>query len=192
METLFYGFGIALILFAFAVGLLGPRMKEFPAGPLFGVVIAVFVILVACTATFAVGFSNDEQSKRDEEKNVAQAEKNAASETGQPEAPNSDSPAEVVKGPGGTVKLTASATDLAFNTTTLTSKPGKVTIDLTNPSTIPHNIAIEDGSKILDESDTVASSDTSASASLAPGTYTFLCTVPGHAEAGMQGTLTIK
>jgi len=29
-------------------------------------------------------------------------------------------------------------------------------------------------------------------ANLAPGTYTFLCTVPGHAQAGMEGTLTVK
>ncbi len=33
---------------------------------------------------------------------------------------------------------------------------------------------------------------TSASAELAPGTYTFYCTVPGHREAGMEGTLTVK
>jgi uncharacterized cupredoxin-like copper-binding protein len=30
------------------------------------------------------------------------------------------------------------------------------------------------------------------SASLKPGTYTFYCTVPGHREAGMSGTLTVK
>ena len=27
---------------------------------------------------------------------------------------------------------------------------------------------------------------------LKPGKYTFLCTVPGHAQAGMKGTLTVK
>ncbi len=192
METLFYGFGIALILFAFAVGLLGPRMKEFPAGPLFGAVIAVFVVLVAGTATFAVGFSNDEQAKRDEMRNMEQNAADAKSELNPPNAPNSDTPAEVVKGPGGTVQLAASPTELAFDKNKLTSKPGKVTIDLTNPSTIPHDIAIEKDGKILGESETVAQSKTSTSASLSPGTYTFLCTVPGHAEAGMQGTLVVK
>jgi uncharacterized cupredoxin-like copper-binding protein len=30
------------------------------------------------------------------------------------------------------------------------------------------------------------------SVSLKPGTYTFECTVPGHAAAGMKGTLTVS
>jgi uncharacterized cupredoxin-like copper-binding protein len=30
------------------------------------------------------------------------------------------------------------------------------------------------------------------SADLKPGTYTFLCTVDGHAAAGMKGTLTVQ
>jgi uncharacterized cupredoxin-like copper-binding protein len=25
-----------------------------------------------------------------------------------------------------------------------------------------------------------------------PGTYTFVCTVPGHAAAGMRGTITVR
>ena len=30
------------------------------------------------------------------------------------------------------------------------------------------------------------------SATLQPGTYEFLCTVPGHEEGGMKGELTVK
>jgi plastocyanin len=29
-------------------------------------------------------------------------------------------------------------------------------------------------------------------ATLKPGTYTYLCPVPGHAQAGMRGTLVVK
>ena len=47
-------------------------------------------------------------------------------------------------------------------------------------------MAIEQDGKEIAASETVTEGDTSVSAELAPGTYTFLCTVPGHAEAGME------
>jgi plastocyanin len=90
------------------------------------------------------------------------------------------------------VKLEANKTELAFDTTELEAEAGSVTIDFDNPSAIPHNVAIEKDGKVLAESETLAEGETSASAELEPGTYTFLCTVPGHAEAGMEGTLTVK
>jgi azurin len=83
---------------------------------------------------------------------------------------------------------------LKFNTTKLSvPKPGTVTIDMTNPSTsgIPHGIKIighgvKVTSKIAESGQTV-----SVTANLKKGTYTFLCPVPGHAMAGMKGTLTV-
>ena len=90
------------------------------------------------------------------------------------------------------MKLAADPTEIAFDTTTLNSKPGKVTIDFNNPSALEHNVAIEKDGKQFAQSETIAEGKTSVSADLAPGTYTFLCTVPGHAEAGMEGTLTVK
>lgn len=96
-------------------------------------------------------------------------------------------------GPGGTLKLAADASAIAYDTTSLSSKPGKVTIDLNNPAPLAHDVAIEDESgKELAGSELVTEAETEVSAELAPGTYTFYCTVPGHREAGMEGTLTVK
>ena len=95
-------------------------------------------------------------------------------------------------GGGETLQLTAPADgSLKFDKKTLDAKAGKVTIDLDNPSTTPHAVDIE-GNGVKEGSDTVTSSKTSVTADLKPGTYTFFCPVPGHREAGMEGTLTVK
>lgn len=194
MKTLFFSFGIILTAFAFIVSFVGLRLKRLPTGPLFAIVVLIFVVLVAGTATFAVGYSRQEQADR-KARLAAENITPALDQQGNPggdESSGSSSADEVVKGPGATVQLAASPTELAFDKPKLTSKPGKVTIELTNPSSTPHNIGIIKGQKRLGVSETVASSTTSVSASLSPGTYTFLCTVTGHAEAGMTGTLTVK
>ena len=64
--------------------------------------------------------------------------------------------------------------------------------DIDNPAALEHNVAIEKDGEEIAVSELIKESKTSVSAELAPGTYTFLCTVPGHAEAGMEGTLVVK
>jgi plastocyanin len=116
-------------------------------------------------------------------------------EAGAAETPESaeEGAEEAAAGTGETLQLEASKTELAFDTTELEAKkPGKVTIDFDNPSAIPHNVTIEKEGTVIAESETLAEGKTSATAELEPGTYTFLCSVPGHAEAGMEGTLTVK
>lgn len=207
-ETLFYICGIALAASAVVVSFLGLRERAFP-GRLMPVVGAYFVALVAATATFAVLNAHDEQDARAAEtasegnnetalSGSKPAERAAAGlggkqaptpgEGAQPSGGGGKQPA----GPGGTLQLAADPTQIAFDKTSLTSKPGKVTIDFTNPSVVQHDVAIEKGGQELAKSSLIAQSKTSVSAELAPGSYTFLCTVPGHAEAGMQGTLTVK
>jgi plastocyanin len=70
---------------------------------------------------------------------------------------------------------------------------GDVLLALRNDSTVPHNIAIEgsDGRIIVGPSTTVAEATASVTVRLAPGTYRYICTVPGHREAGMDGTLNV-
>jgi plastocyanin len=98
-------------------------------------------------------------------------------------------------GGGQTLKLSADPGGaLAYNTKSLTAKkPGNVTIDLNNPAALSHDVAVEDSSgKKLGVAPLVAQGKTSLSLNLKPGKYTFFCTVTGHRQAGMKGTLTVK
>ena len=80
---------------------------------------------------------------------------------------------------------------LAFDETSLDAPAGSITIALTNDSSVPHNGAVETGD-VDEESDTVTGEPTSLTVDLESGAYTFYCSVPGHRDAGMEGTLTVS
>ncbi|HEX3453116.1 MAG TPA: plastocyanin/azurin family copper-binding protein [Gaiellaceae bacterium] len=89
-------------------------------------------------------------------------------------------------------KISASKTSLAYNKKVLTAKTGKVTIVMTNPSFLSHDVAIK-GNGVRVKGKVVGKGGTSrVTANLKPGTYTFYCTVPGHEAAGMKGKLIVK
>ena len=95
-------------------------------------------------------------------------------------------------GGGETLKLAADKSALKFDKSSLTAKAGKVTLEMSNPSQIPHAVAIK-GNGVDVDGKTIGNGETStASADLKPGTYTFYCPVPGHEAAGMKGTLTVN
>lgn len=203
-EILFYVFGIALAVSAVLVSIAGLRMKDFP-GKVFPVIVLWFAILVGGAATFAVLHSKNEKADHEVEYIKAGEEIEKETSSGPYESSGSkESEAEggeangeegktEASGPGGTVELAASESELKFDKTELTSKPGKVTIDFDNPSSLPHNVEIEnEGGEVLGGTETIASSEESATVELEPGTYTFFCSVPGHRQAGMEGTLVVK
>lgn len=98
-------------------------------------------------------------------------------------------------GGAGALKLSADPNGkLAFVEKKLTAKAGKVTLDMTNPSSagIPHGIAVEGNGVDKDGKTAQPGSDSTVSASLKPGKYTFYCPVDGHKAAGMKGTLTVN
>ncbi len=80
---------------------------------------------------------------------------------------------------------------LKFNKKSLTAKHGKVTIKMSNPSGLPHGIAVE-GKGVDKDGKTVRKGGTSTvTVTLKKGKYEFYCPVPGHKAAGMKGTLTV-
>ena len=97
------------------------------------------------------------------------------------------------KGAGQTLRLVADPNgDLKFDKTSLSAKPGKVSIVLDNPSSVPHAIEVE-GNGVEEEGETVTDGGVSkVSADLKAGTYEYYCPVGNHEAEGMKGTLTVK
>lgn len=82
---------------------------------------------------------------------------------------------------------------LAYTTTEATSEAGKVKIEFNNPQPAGHDVAIEDSSgKEVAATEIITQASDSTTANLKPGEYTFFCSVPGHREGGMEGTLTVE
>lgn len=81
---------------------------------------------------------------------------------------------------------------LKFTPSQETAKAGTVTLKFSNPSSISHGLSIE-GTGIDKDGKVIGPGATSTlTVSLKPGKYTFYCPVPGHRQAGMQGTLTVQ
>jgi plastocyanin len=96
---------------------------------------------------------------------------------------------------GSTFKVAAVPdTGLAYTTDQATVKAGDLTIEFENPQTLTHDVAIEDSSGAeVGKTELIAESSTTANVgNVKPGDYTFYCTVPGHREGGMEGTLTVE
>jgi plastocyanin len=95
----------------------------------------------------------------------------------------------------GKLSIEASPTgQLAYVTNKASATAGPVTVEMPNTSGVSHNIAIQQGTSgpVLGASSFISKGNTSVSVTLKPGTYTFFCQVPGHRQAGMEGTLTVK
>jgi plastocyanin len=95
-------------------------------------------------------------------------------------------------GGGQTLKLAADPSALKFDKTALTAKAGKVTLSMSNPSSLPHAVSIEGKGVDVNGTTVMKGGTSTASATLKPGTYVFYCPVDGHRKAGMQGKLTVK
>jgi len=94
---------------------------------------------------------------------------------------------------GQVVEIDVASSGFAFAQSTATASAGHVTIKSMNPQGTGHDIALKGGG--VDEKGEVVQDggvSTIDIADLKPGTYTYYCSVPGHEQAGMKGTLTVS
>jgi uncharacterized cupredoxin-like copper-binding protein len=86
-------------------------------------------------------------------------------------------------------KITVSAVEFKFKLShTSISKPGVVAFDVTNNGTIAHDFKIDGKvTRLLEPGkSTTLNIDFTAA-----GSFTYMCTVPGHAGLGMMGTFKV-
>jgi len=97
-------------------------------------------------------------------------------------------------GGGSTIQIEAASSGLAFASDQITAKAGEATLEFTNPQPVGHDADIEDESgKLVAETDVITEGEDSAAIkNLKPGKYVYFCSVPGHREGGMEGTLTVE
>jgi nitrite reductase (NO-forming) len=87
----------------------------------------------------------------------------------------------------GTLEVVA--VDLGFQPNAFTvDAPGTYEVALKNTGTIAHDVTFPDGTKI-----TAASGETATGTIVVPDNGTsFICSIPGHADAGMKATVSVK
>lgn len=109
---------------------------------------------------------------------------------------SSSAGAETETKPAGhpsTLDIAAASSGLDYSNNTATASAGEVTVRFDNPQPLEHDVAIENASgKVVGQTEVITEGEDATVVNLKPGIYTFFCTVPGHREAGMEGTLTVK
>jgi plastocyanin len=105
---------------------------------------------------------------------------------------DTSTPAGTGGGGGQTVEIPIADSGFAFTITTATATAGTVTLSSVNPQSTTHDISIK-GNGVDEHGNQVSDGGTSTvTATLEPGTYEYYCSVPGHEDAGMKGTLTVS
>ena len=83
--------------------------------------------------------------------------------------------------------------EFKYDKTTLTATAGVASLTLANSSPVEHNVTIENSAgTIVGGTTTFAGGSHTIQISLKAGKYKFFCSVPGHRQAGMEGTLTVQ
>jgi uncharacterized cupredoxin-like copper-binding protein len=186
----FYIAGVLLAVWAVVLAFLGLSRASFPGGRTGErAVIGISVALAAAAVATAVITASTEkpENKRVVEagavKPSAAAPKVAAAGgTAAPPAASAGTPLALAADPTG---------NLRFDKKTLSAKAGKVTIDFTNKSQLGHDVVVAKGATKIGGTPIITNSKASLKVNLKPGQYVFYCSVPGHRQAGMQGTLTV-
>jgi plastocyanin len=203
----FYIAGGLLVAWALIVSLgLGLRRADFPGNPgaaraVMGIT-AILVIAAASTAVITSGTTAKAGAASAPSQPTASA---PASSAPAPSAPSTSatSPTATTGTPAPSPPAPATATTslklianpgglLSYDAKALSAKAGSVSITLTNNAPLEHNVTVAQGATTVGASPTFLGGRRTLTLTLKAGTYIFYCSVPGHRQAGMEGTLSVQ
>lgn len=196
--TAFHAVGIMLAVWALIVTALGVTRPDFPGkGRGQAIVMAISGLLVAGAIGTAIATSKNAPKGGEEAAAKGGVAPGTGANAGQQPGGNAGQKPGAAAPPGGTATNLLISADpsgqLRFDKDTLQAKPGNVRITMNNPSPVPHNVSIEGPGGANKQGPTVSKGGASeVQLALKPGSYTYYCSVDGHRQAGMQGTLTVK
>ncbi len=170
----FYLAAGALACWAVGLAIFGATHPDFPGTLARGrLVIVTSIAIVAATVATAIATASNPEEEQEEERASAPAP------AGEAHAP----PLALAADPSG---------QPAFDRTTLAARPGRVVVRLTNRSPAPHDVTIAQGSRVIAATRQVTGGEATLTTELAAGRYVFYCSVDGHRQLGMRGTLTVR
>jgi plastocyanin len=180
--------GGVLAAWAVIVSLLG--MRGFPTSVggqrvAIGIIVVLFVV--------AVGSAIADTTKVGEREGPEPEGEKAPEAPSQPPAQPAPKGEPAPKGKPTALTLSADPSGTPkFDKATLSANAGQVTITMTNPSPVAHDVSLK-GNGVDEKGKQVQGNDKSTvEATLKPGSYEFYCSVTGHEQSGMKGTLTVK
>lgn len=159
--------------------------------------VAAFAIALAGCAQDSTDITNENPAMQEEvAKGGAGASAAAAAGAEKAKSGTDTTRSEAMGGSKGTkVALAADPSGaLKYNKTQLNANAGDITIAFANKSTTTHDVVVtDDADKKLGATKQIAeSSATTTLKDVKAGDYTFFCSLPGHEQAGMKGTLTVR
>lgn len=204
----FYIAGGLLVAWALFISMaVGMRKPDFPANlgqqrAVMGVTALLVLFAVSMAVVTSGGASKAEATTQPtastatgSEPAPAETSRSASTPTSTEPKATTGTPAPASSPAAAETKLSLAADpggQLSYDTTKLAAKAGKVTITMANSSPLEHNVTIAEGSKVLGSTPTFAGGSKTVTVTLKPGKYKFYCSVPGHQQAGMEGTLTVS
>jgi plastocyanin len=145
---------------------------------------ALFALVLASIALVACGGSDDDATTNETQPQGGAAAGGNGNSAAEGKSAGSAAVVDFEADRGG---------GIAYTSDSATAQAGKVTVNFTNPQGLSHDVAIEDpGGKTVGKTEIIGEGSDSTVVDLKPGEYTFYCSVPGHREAGMEGTLSVE
>jgi nitrite reductase (NO-forming) len=147
-----------------------------------GLAVAIAVVLAACASGATPAWT------------YAPPAASAGAAAGLPVAASSSVPASAAPAPSAGATTAAGAFevdafDLGFKPTAVTvPAAGTYTVTFKNTGSILHDLTFADGTKIAAEAGQTATGTVNVPAA----GITFICSIPGHADAGMKGAVTVS